>query len=107
MAYLRLDKDLRFDDDWQHEMKTISKGRADMKYVEKLCQEAQKTAMYVQGHGVDFNHHDDENMLLEFKRGQHLCFLRAAGRQSSIAWWGTLRSLQTVKCSGRRRGGIC
>lgn len=29
MAYLRLDKNLAFDEDWKHEMKAVSKGEAD------------------------------------------------------------------------------
>jgi succinate dehydrogenase/fumarate reductase flavoprotein subunit len=71
MAYLRLDKDLAFDPDWKHEMKAVSKGEADMDYCEKLQAEAQKTALYVQDHGVKFNHHDEQNVLLEFNTDQH------------------------------------
>lgn len=48
MAYLRLDKNLAFDEDWKHEMKTVSKGEADMDYCDKLGAEAQKTAFFVQ-----------------------------------------------------------
>jgi len=62
MAYLRLDKDLRFDEDWKHEMKMVSKGEADQEYCEKLGQEAQKTAHYVEAHGVNFIHHDEQNV---------------------------------------------
>lgn len=65
MAYLRLDKDLRFDEDWKHEMKMVSKGEADQEYCEKLGQEAQATALYVQDHGVTFVHHDEENVCTE------------------------------------------
>lgn len=80
MAYLRLDKDLAFDEDWKHEMKAVSKGEADQEYCEKLGQEAQKTALFVQDHGVKFNHHDEENVLLEFKTGQHFVFPEGGGR---------------------------
>ncbi|KAJ9663095.1 hypothetical protein H2201_005766 [Coniosporium apollinis] len=79
MAYLRLDKDLRFDEDWKHEMKMVSKGEADQEYCEKLGQEAQATALYVQDHGVTFVHHDEENVLLEFKTGQHFVFPDGGG----------------------------
>jgi hypothetical protein len=47
MAYLRLDKDLAFDEDWKHEMKAVSRGEADLGYCEKLGQEAQTMALYV------------------------------------------------------------
>lgn len=79
MAYLRLDKDLRFDEDWKHEMKMVSKGEADQEYCEKLGQEAQKTAFYVQDHGVKFIHVDEPNVLLEFKTGQHFVYPDGGG----------------------------
>lgn len=53
MAYLRLGKDLGSDQDWKHEMKTVSKGLADQDYCKKLESEAQKTAKYVQERGVN------------------------------------------------------
>lgn len=74
MAYLRLDKDLAFDQDWKHEMKMVSKGEADMDYCDKLGAEAQATAKYLEGQGVKFVHHDEENVLLEFKTGQHFVY---------------------------------
>lgn len=80
MAYLRLDKDLAFDEDWKHEMKMVSKGEADQAYCEKLGREAQGTALFVQDHGVKFNHHDEENVLLEFKTGQHFVFPEGGGK---------------------------
>lgn len=79
MAYLRLDKNLGFDSDWKHEMKLVSKGLADQDYCMKLEQEAQNTAEYVQDHGVKFNHHDEENVLLEFKTNQHFVFPDGGG----------------------------
>jgi succinate dehydrogenase/fumarate reductase flavoprotein subunit len=80
MAYLRLDKNLAFDEDWKHEMKAVSRGEADQEYCEKLGQEAQTTALYLQDHGVKFNHHDEENVLLEFKTGQHFVFPEGGGK---------------------------
>jgi tricarballylate dehydrogenase len=80
MAYLRLDKDLAFDEDWKHEMKMVSRGEADQDYCEKLGREAQATALYVQDHGVKFNHHDETNVLLEFKTGQHFVFPEGGGK---------------------------
>src|SRR5690242_8225324 len=80
MAYLRLDKNLAFDEDWKHEMKAVSKGEADQEYCEKLGQEAQKTAQFLEDRGVQFNHHDEENVLLEFKTGQHFVFPEGGGK---------------------------
>lgn len=74
MTYLRLDKDLAFDEDRKHEMKMVSKGEADQEFCEKLGQEAQRTVLFVQDHGAHFNHHDEKNVLLEFKTGQHFVF---------------------------------
>ena len=79
MAYLRLDKDLAFDADWKHEMHAVSKGLADQEHCRKLEQEAQTTAKYVSDHGVKFVHHDEENVLLEFKTSQHFVFPEGGG----------------------------
>ncbi|KAJ4312423.1 hypothetical protein N0V94_007443 [Neodidymelliopsis sp. IMI 364377] len=62
MAYLRLDKDLASDEDWKHEMKTVSKGESDQAYCEKLGPEAQKTALFVQDHRKGFFVTDDTIM---------------------------------------------
>lgn len=80
MAYLRLDKDLAFDQDWKHEMALVSNGLADQSYCATLEREAQTTAQYVQEHGVKFNHHDEKNVLLEFKTGQHFVFPEGGGK---------------------------
>lgn len=79
MAYLRLDKDLAFDDDWKHEMKAVSKGQADQAYCERLGAEAQRTAKYLEARGVKFVQHDEENVLLEFKTAQHFVFPEGGG----------------------------
>lgn len=79
MAYLRLDKHLAFDADWKHEMKAVSKGQADQEYCEKLGEEAQRTAKYLEARGVKFVHHDEENVLLEFKTGQHFVYPEGGG----------------------------
>ena len=60
-------------------MNTVSKEEADQAYCEKLGQEAQKAAPFVQGHGVIFNH-GEENVLLEFKTGQHFVLPEGGGK---------------------------
>lgn len=64
MAYLRLDKDNNFDEDWIGEMRLVSEGLADETYCMKLQQEARHTADYLLDHGVKLVHHDEENVLL-------------------------------------------
>ncbi|KAK3626401.1 hypothetical protein LTR56_019276 [Elasticomyces elasticus] len=80
MAYLRLDKNLDFDEDWVHEMKDVSNGLADEQYCLKLQKEAGTTARYLEDHGVKFVHHDEPNVLLEFKTGQHFVFPEGGGK---------------------------
>ena len=80
MVNLRLDKDLAFDEAWNDEMEMVSKRESDPAYCEKLSQEVQKTALFVQDHGVTFNHHDEENILLEFKTGEHFVFPEGGGK---------------------------
>jgi succinate dehydrogenase/fumarate reductase flavoprotein subunit len=80
MAYLRLDKDLNFDDDWVKEMRLVSEGLADEEYCHKLAREAPIAVKYLQEHGVKFVHHDEPNVLLEFKTAQHFVFPEGGGK---------------------------
>lgn len=79
MAYLRLDKNLDFDADWAKEMHLVSEGLADQDYCEKLRREAPISARYLEDHGVKFVHHDEPNVLLEFKTNQHFVFPEGGG----------------------------
>ncbi|KAF5521767.1 3-ketosteroid 1-dehydrogenase helE [Colletotrichum aenigma] len=79
MAYLRLDKNLDFDDHWVKEMRRVSNGAADEDYCEKLRQEAPLSARYLEDHGVKFVHHDEPNVLLEFNTDQHFVFPAGGG----------------------------
>jgi tricarballylate dehydrogenase len=80
MAYLRLDKDLNFDADWVKEMRLVSNGLADEEYCHKLEKEAPISAKYLQERGVKFVHHDEPNVLLEFKTAQHFVFPEGGGK---------------------------
>ena len=71
-AYLRLDKDLKFDKDWKKEMARVSEGLADQAYCEKMEVEAPLTAQYLQEHGVEL-------VLLEFDTNQHFVFPKGGG----------------------------
>jgi succinate dehydrogenase/fumarate reductase flavoprotein subunit len=79
MAYLRLDKNLDFDPDWVKEMRRVSNGVADEDYCEKLRREAPVSARYLEEHGVKFVHHDEPNVLLEFRTQQHFVFPEGGG----------------------------
>ncbi|OJI96960.1 hypothetical protein ASPVEDRAFT_78706 [Aspergillus versicolor CBS 583.65] len=85
-AYLRLDKNLNFDEDWMQEMIQVSNGQADLEYCRKLAQEAKTTAEYVEDHGVNFIRHKEENVLLEFKTDQHFVMPDGGG-------WAIIKAL--------------
>lgn len=50
--------------------KRVSQGLADMDYCRKMEEEVPITAQYLLDHGVKLNHHDEKNVLLEFKTDQ-------------------------------------
>ena len=60
-------------------MTMVSKGLADLEYCRKLGEEAPATAQYLLDHGVHLNHHDEKNVLLEFKTNQHFVFPEGGG----------------------------
>lgn len=61
-AFLRLDRNLDFDEDWISEMIQVSNNQADLAYFRKLAQEAKATAEYVQDHGVRFILHEEKDV---------------------------------------------
>ncbi|KAK5190178.1 hypothetical protein LTR96_008145 [Exophiala xenobiotica] len=96
MAYLRLDKDNNFDLDWKHEMKRVSNGLADQEYCARMEQEVPITAQYLIDHGVKFNHHDEKNVLLEFKTNQHFVFPQGGGHAIINALFDHIRKFDGV-----------
>ncbi|KAK3051935.1 hypothetical protein LTR09_006889 [Extremus antarcticus] len=96
MAYLRLDKNLDFDADWVKEMRRVSNGVADEDYCEKLRREAPVSARYLEDHGVKFVHHDEENVLLEFKTEQHFVFPEGGGNAIINNLFGHMKKYQNV-----------
>ncbi|KUJ15766.1 FAD/NAD(P)-binding domain-containing protein [Mollisia scopiformis] len=79
MAYLRLDRNNKFDSDWIKEMRLVSRGLADEDYCRKLEHLVPDLAQYLLDHGVQLNHHDEKNVLLEFKTDQHFVFPEGGG----------------------------
>ena len=65
-------------------MRLVSNGAADEDYCDKLRDEAPVTARYLQDRGVKWVHHDEPNVLLEFKTGQHFVFPDGGGK--AIIW---------------------
>lgn len=61
-AFLRMDKNLKFDEDWINEMIQVSNNQADLDYCRKLSREATAAAEYVQDHGVKFIRHEESNV---------------------------------------------
>lgn len=60
-------------------IRRVSNGVADEDYCEKLRVEAPVSARYLEDHGVKFVHHDEPNVLLEFKTDQHFVFPEGGG----------------------------
>lgn len=96
MAYLRLDKDNKFDTDWKHEMTRVSEGLADLDYCAKMEQEVPITVEYLIERGVKFNHHDEKNVLLEFNTNQHFVFPEGGGHAIINALFDKIRSFDNV-----------
>lgn len=91
MAYLRLNKDNNFDSHWIHEMKQVSGGLADLDYCHKLGQLVPGVAKYLLDHGVQLNHHDEKNVLLEFNTNQHFVFPEGGGNAIITALFDHIR----------------
>lgn len=96
MAYLRLDKDNKFDDKWKDEMHLVSEGLADQAYCKKMEDEVPVTAQYLLDHGVKLNHHDEKNVLLEFNTNQHFVFPEGGGHAIINALFDSMRKFDNV-----------
>ncbi|KAL2275181.1 hypothetical protein FJTKL_02409 [Diaporthe vaccinii] len=96
MAYLRLDKDNRFDDKWKDEMALVSNGLADQDYCRKMEKEVPHTAQYLLNHGVKLNHYDEPNVLLEFNTKQHFVSPEGGGRAVIDALFSHIQEFDNV-----------
>jgi succinate dehydrogenase/fumarate reductase flavoprotein subunit len=79
MAYLRLDRNNKFNSDWIKEMQQVSKGLADESRCHKLEQLVPDLAQYLLNHGVKLIHRDEKNVLLEFNPDQYFVFPEGGG----------------------------
>ncbi|KAJ5974722.1 hypothetical protein N7481_011932 [Penicillium waksmanii] len=61
-AFLRMGRDLTFDEDWIQEMIQVSNGQADLDYCRKLALEAKASVEYVEDRGVNFIRHEEKNV---------------------------------------------
>lgn len=96
MAYLRLDKDNRFDDKWKDEMAAVSNGLADQQYCRKMEEEVPHTAQYLLDHGVKLNHYDEANVLLEFNTKQHFVSPEGGGLAVINALFDHIQKFENV-----------
>lgn len=96
MAYLRLDKDNRFDDKWKDEMRLVSNGLADQDYCKKMELEVPITAQYLLDHEVKLNHYDERNVLLEFNTDQHFVSPEGGGHAIINALFSHIQSFGNV-----------
>lgn len=60
-------------------MRPVSDGLADEDYCRKLENLVPGVAQYLLDHGFKLNHHDDKNVLLDFKTDQHFVFPEGGG----------------------------
>lgn len=96
MAYLRLDKDNGFDNKWKDEMALVSNGLANQDYCLKMEQEVPDTAQYLLDHGVELNHYDEPNVLLEFNTKQHFVSPEGGGHAVINALFSHIRDFDNV-----------
>lgn len=102
------DTDRGLDEDWVKEMRLVSNGLADEEYCHKLQEEAGDTARYLENHGVKFVHHDEPNVLLEFKTGQHFVSISKGIFHVSGARRALTLSIRSFpKAAARRSSGSC
>ncbi|BFZ65353.1 hypothetical protein YB2330_006519 [Saitoella coloradoensis] len=79
MAYLRLDKNNKFDPNWIKLVEKTSKGLADLDYARKLEKEAPVTAQYILDRGVELVHHEEPHVALEFETDGSFAFPKGGG----------------------------
>lgn len=77
-------------------MRRVSNGVADEDYCEKLRREAPVSARYLENKGVKFVHHDEENVLLEFKTGQHFVYPDGGGLAIINNLLGHMKKYQNI-----------
>jgi aspartate oxidase len=58
----------------------------------------------VQDHGFKFNHQDEDNVLLEFKTGQHFVFLEGGGKAIVDCLIGHIQGYKNCEVHWEREG---
>src|SRR6185437_3508660 len=74
----------------------VSEGLADQEYCLKMEKEVPTTVQYLIDHGVKFNHHDEENVFLEFNTNQHFVFPEGGGFAIVTALFDHIRKFDNV-----------
>ena len=78
MAYLRLKRDGGFSMEWIDRMQQDSRGLADLDYCRAFAAEVPNTVRFLEEHGVELVHHDEEHVALEFDE-QHFVYPNGGG----------------------------
>ena len=66
MAYLRLTRDNTLSREWVHRVEQDCRGLGDLDYCRRFEAEVPATVKFMEDHGVELIHHDEENVAVEF-----------------------------------------
>lgn len=95
MAYLRLNRDNTLSRDWVARMEQDCRGLSDLDYCRKLEQEVPATVKFMEDHGIELIHHDEENAALEFDE-QHFVYPNGGGKAIIDAYFSSIDKYETA-----------
>jgi succinate dehydrogenase/fumarate reductase flavoprotein subunit len=95
MAYLRLNRDNTLSRDWVGRMEQDCRGLSDLEYCRKLEEEVPATVKFMEDHGVELIHHDEENVAVEFDE-QHFAYPNGGGKAIIDAYFSHIEKYETA-----------
>jgi succinate dehydrogenase/fumarate reductase flavoprotein subunit len=95
MAYLRLNRDNTLSRDWVGRVERDCRGLADLEYCRKLEAEVPATVKFMEDHGVELIHHDEENVAVEFDE-QHFVYPNGGGKAIIDAYFSHIERYESA-----------
>jgi succinate dehydrogenase/fumarate reductase flavoprotein subunit len=95
MAYLRLNRDNTLSRDWVRRVEQDCRGLSDLDYCRKLEDEVPATVKFMEDHGVELIHHDEENVAVEFDE-QHFVYPNGGGKAIIDAYFSYIEEYETA-----------